>query len=75
MAEDKVERAKRITRQIDYLLLDLAGIIESAETREQADEIFRAINRTSDYLRPAQIQDVWNHLMRWERVSWGNEED
>ncbi|MBL7118781.1 hypothetical protein ISS96_02070 [Candidatus Bathyarchaeota archaeon] len=71
----KLKRAVEIVEKIDDLLMELGDLIESAESREQADEIYEVMSTVSYHLQPEQISDIWGYLVDWGMVAWKDEND
>lgn len=66
----KLITAKTLTAKIDEILEELGQLIETAETEKEADAIHLMIEKTSEYMIPKQISDIWDYLVDWKKVKW-----
>ncbi|MFQ6056162.1 MAG: hypothetical protein ACE5J3_09315, partial [Methanosarcinales archaeon] len=70
-SEDRIKKAKELGHEMDSIILDFIRLLEKSESREEADEIFTAMNKViviGDFLS----DKVWDAI-DWEKVKWAKE--
>jgi hypothetical protein len=71
--EERLKKASKLTGEIDWDIMQLAELIENADSWSEADKIFKDIEGILP-IGKALASDIWDYMVDWDKVKWKEKE-
>lgn len=69
MVVDTVQKAEKLTAEIERDILQLGKLIGDCDTREEADKIWKDIAGIVP-AGPEMASQIWDYAVDWKKVRW-----